>query len=396
MLTCSSTVDFLIACGFEVQAAPPALLSAKMDTGDDECLVLVNEETSHLIKARRLLMTKAIQELNMSAEDLPKYKPPPRLTEAGDHAAGRTPAANSNEFDPYKGQRYDAMSAAVGKSMGPDGNYVSPTEQQLEKLQSQQQKIESSMHNKPLLDREICASLPNTASSNSPAAVSATASNTSGQKSDGSLIASQFARQQQERRSRESQGFTTKAMRDLEMLKKKKIYSHAQLRIQFPDGTILEAKFLPKERISLVKKVIQEECLMRASAYDFDLYVAPPRRKLEEKETLEAQGLVPAAKVFLSWKGGAAPPKSAPVGTFLQSQLFREDAKPAYPSARALVDGEVQEPDAQQPTAKKTKPDKASREEEMVRRMMGQGGGLGGGAKKGGKPSSGKPKWFKS
>jgi hypothetical protein len=361
-----------------------------MDLGE-ECLVLVKEDTSHLVKARRLLMTKAIQDLNMRADDLPKYKPPPRLTDAGDHAAGRTPTISSGEFDPYKGQRYDAMAAAVGKSIGPDDNYVSPTEQQLNALQSQQKKLESSLHSKPLLDREICASLPNTA----PAA--AAASDTGGStntQSDGSMIASQFARQQQERRSKENQGFTTKAMRDLELLKKRKVYSHAQLRIQFPDGTVLEAKFLPKERFSVVKKVLREECFMDSS-HDFDLYVSPPRRKLDEKKTLEAEGLVPASKVFLSWKADACPPKTAPIGTFLKSSLFREDAKPTYPSARALVDGDkAPRSEDQQPTAKKTKSDKSSREQEMIARMMGKGGGLGGGSSKKG-DSGGKPKWFK-
>jgi len=418
------TVDVLIACGFQVQAAPPPLLSSqRMDTGE-ECLVLVQEDTSHLVKARRLLMTKAIQDLNMTADDLPKYKPPPpRLTNAGDHDVASddrittssslptTTAANGSEFDPYKGQRYDAMAAAVGKtSIGPERDYVSPTEQQLEALQSQQQKLERSVQ--PLMDRDICASLPNTttsSSSSSSAAAISTTTTTTNTKSDSSLIASAFAKQQLERSSREKQGFTTKAMRDLESLKKKKVYSHAQLRIQFPDGTVVEAKFMPKERIRVVKKVLREECLLlltgtndgvsSAASYDFDLYVAPPRRKLDDTQTLEAQGLVPAAKVFLSWKTGAAPPKMAPVGTFLKPHLFRDNgATPAYPSARALVESEQQQTDQQQqPTAKKTKSDKVSREQDMIRRMMGGGGGLGGGgsSKGGNKSGGGKPKWFK-
>lgn len=363
---------------------PPPPLSHQV--AGEECLILAkeNEHTQHLVKARRLLMTKAIEELGLKADELPKYKPPPRLTVA------EAPSGTSeNGFNPYKGHRYDAKSAAAGKKMGPDDDYISPTEQQLQALQAAQALLENSFH-KPILDREVLASLPN--STPAHAATDSTASeSTSGGPSDGAMLAKQFQQRDQERRQREEQGFTTKAMRDLEKLKKQKVYSHAQIRVQFSDGSALEAKFLPKEPISVIKAVVKESLVLASS--DFDLYVAPPRRKLNEAMTLEEQGLVPAAKIFLSWKVDCAPEKGSPVGSFLKPELFRPGGEPAYPSAKSVVPAEG---DAR--TAKKSKGvddgvSKPDREDELLRRMLGKGG-LGGKPKTVKPSDSGKPKWF--
>ena len=385
-------VEFLIACGFRLTEKPPPLLS-QIDTGE-ECLVLAqeNEDIQHLVKARRLLVTKAIQDLGMSSHDLPKFKNPPRLTEAGDHAVGRVPtgiASSSGEFDPYRGHRFDAKSAAVGKNLGPDGDYVSPTEQQLQALQTQQKQLESSMH-RPLVDRGIVASLP----SNTPSAVTMTSNvaPTVAGPSDGTLLANQFKKREQERRQREEGGFTTKAMRDLEKLKKQKVYSHAQLRVQFADGSSLEIKFLPKETIEVVHAVIKD-CLLCPEKLDFDLFVAPPRRKLKQGSTLEEEGLVPAAKVFLSWKPNFAPDKQVPVGTFLKPDLFREGTAPSYPSAASLVESQQATTLTATSSDNSVVPSASDLEETMLRRMMGQGRAL---AKSSNKDSKGgKPKWFK-
>jgi hypothetical protein len=386
-------VNFLIACGFQVITSPPSILS-QMGTGD-ECLVLSEEKecTPHLVKARRLLMTKAIEELNMKADELPKYKPPPRATKAkraesdGGSSSGSVSDPN---FDPYKVHRYDAKSAAAGQNLGPDGDYVSPTEQQLQALRSAQKVLENSFH-KPIVDREIVASLPN-ANPVIPISSDGSASdaNIAGP-SDGSLLAMQFQKREHDRRHREEQGFTTKAMRDLEKLKKQKVYSHVQLRIQFPDGSALEAKFLPKETIEVVKGIVKESFLV---PMDFDLYLAPPRRKLNDSSTLEEEGLVPAAKVFLSWKVDSAPVKGAPIGTFLKPELFREGGAPAYPLAKPVAFDDSQNRIAKKNKSAEDNDKKPNREEELLRKMLGKG--RRGEKSKDDKSRNGaKPAWFK-
>ena len=56
----------------------------------------------------------------------------------------------------------------------------------------------------------------------------------------GSMIAAQFQKQQEQRKQREEGGFTTKTMRELEKLKKQKVYSFCTLVLQFADGTVLQ------------------------------------------------------------------------------------------------------------------------------------------------------------
>ena len=383
-------VEILLASGFELNRAPPPLLSTSQS--GEECMVLPpeKEDTSLLVKVRRMLVTCAVNQLGMKAEELPKFKQPPRLTDPGDHAVGRKkPPASSGEFNPYQGQRYDAKSAAVGRNLGPDGNYESTTEKQLQQLQTQQAKLEKSLH-KPLADRELSAILPGANKT-----VTATDSMDVDGPSDGSLLATRMKQMEQERRQREEGGFTTKAMRDLQQLKKQKVYSHVQLRIQFPDGSSLEAKFLPKETVATVKEVILSAFVM--TAFDFELYVAPPRRQLEMGSTLESEGLVPAAKVFVSWKVNRAPTKAAPVGSFMKPELFRHQAGQAFPAAQSLLESKKAAP-KKKAASKEVK--KSSREEDMLKRMMGGKGGLGGSnrrnTKKDDKGSGGgKPKWFR-
>ena len=43
-----------------------------------------------------------------------------------------------------------------------------------------------------------------------------------------------------------------------------------------------------------------------AQSLEFDLYVAPPRRLLNDAKTLAEEELVPAAKIHVSWKAGGS------------------------------------------------------------------------------------------
>ena len=104
-------VEFFRACGFALQMQPPAI-----GHPHEQLLVLspVNEKQSHLLAARRLLHTRAVQDLQMKAEDLPALKAPaaapPPNSMAGSAAAASS--SNSNAFNVYAGHRYDAQSAS--------------------------------------------------------------------------------------------------------------------------------------------------------------------------------------------------------------------------------------------------------------------------------------------
>jgi hypothetical protein len=413
-------IDFLQACGFQYE-----------NEQELELVLLPEEEhTKHLINARRLLMTRAITDLGMSSDALPPYRPPPTLTSSTSSTTNATTGRSNADtatpaaaFNPYQGHRHDAKSAAVGANLGPDSNYVSATESQLQSLQRQQATLEAKLQ-QPLQDRAWIATLPVSALPATAAVSTVTAStsslpqqpqggnSTTKAPSDGALLAQRAKRQHEERMQRENGGMTTKAMRDLEKIKKQKVYTHCSLTIQFSDGCKLTGKFLPKETIATVIAAVNK-CLLGQQSRNFDLYVTPPRRLLPPKSTLTQEGLVPAAKIFVSWKDGSSPDKNSAVGSYLEPRLFGGEAATStssFPSAQPIVGSDrasssnsnSQDGEGGGKTEKKT-----SREEDLLKRMMGgKSGGLGGGSAakkpaskdpKDAKPpgAGGKPKWFK-
>lgn len=398
-------VEFLLACGFVRETPPPPLLSKGAEPleeflvlkDDDDSLMDDQERqakkeayTKHIVTARRLLLTRAVKDLHLKAEELPAYKPPPppvasnaNFTSQGDPSA---------TFDPFATQRYDGMSAAVGAQLTPDGTYESTTEKQLKTLQQKQKKLEQKMQT-DLRDREWVASHPN--SSGKPTAILQSSNDTGSGKGDAGLIGAQFARQQAAKKQREDGGFTTKSMRELEKLKKQKVYSHTQLALQFSDGTTLQGKFLPKENVGRVMEAMKE-CFLVAPTGPMELYITPPRKTLPSKSKLQDEGLVPAAKVFVK----VQLPDQRP---FLKPEIFQASPVSAFPSSQAVVSQKDDSKPAARP-AKAAKPAASAedKEEEMMRRMMGGGRRLGGGGANSGsggggskKPGSGKPKWFK-
>jgi hypothetical protein len=172
-----------------------------------------------------------------------------------------------------------------------------------------------------------------------------------------------------------------------------KVYSHAQIRINFPDGTHLHAKFLPTETISAVRAIIKSS-FKSNSQYDFELYVAPPRRLLNDNNSLEEEELVPAAKVHVSWKSNLG---NMPVGGFLRSELFdANNNASSFPEAKPIIP-EKKAPPSSSNSNVSNNDTSQSKEDLLMARMMGKG--LLGGKKKSsdasGDDKKGKPKWFK-
>ncbi|GAX27393.1 hypothetical protein FisN_23Hh148 [Fistulifera solaris] len=374
-------IEFLLACGFERSIAPAPLLN----TGSgDEQLVLKDDHQSRLLAARRILTMRAVQELGMKAEELPEYREPPVVNLTGG-------APSAAEFNPYVGHRFDAQSLAVGVDLGPDPNYISKTDSELQKLLEKQAKLEAQRQK---IDPEWRAFRPdesvNVSALASSPAETGSSSNVSGP-SDSSLLAERMKKQQQERLQREQGGFTTKAMRDLEKLKKEKVYSHVTLTVKFPDGYKLVGKFVPSDKIKLVLGSIQQHCLTIQN--DFDLYITPPRRLLLSTRTLKQEDLVPAAKVFVSWK------QSPPQAPYIEESLFEVLQPISFPESKPIVDeskGKSAGSSSDQGAAKATK-SAADRESALLSKMMGGAKSmLGSGTKKDPSSTSKKPKWFKS
>jgi len=273
--------------------------------------------------------------------------------------------------------------------------YVSPTQSQLDFLTAKKQNIEKSLDAKPF-DRELTAYSPTT-SAEATSQQEVPEMRSAGGKGDGALIAQRMKKLDEERKQRENAGFTTKAMRDLEKLKKQKLYKHSQLRIFFPDGYSLCCNFKPHETISIVKEVITSTFVKSVTHLpDFDLYITPPRQVLKIlNNTLLQEQLVPAARVFVSWKKDVNPKD------YIQSQYFKSStATFSVPDGKKLVNDDTGNNAKKRNTAS-GKDSSGTKEELLLRKMLGGKNVSNSAAQNSSKESNDdskknwKPKWFK-
>jgi len=97
----------------------------------------------------------------------------------------------------------------------------------------------------------------------------------------------------------------TRQMREAEEARKAAAYGHVPVRVEFPDGIIIQAFFpatsATQDLVSFVK-----EALIPEAASAFYLFTAPPKVELKDMPaTLYAAGLVPAARVHVGFRGSA-------------------------------------------------------------------------------------------
>eukprot|EP00591_Stephanopyxis_turris_P010493 CAMPEP_0195528756 /NCGR_PEP_ID=MMETSP0794_2-20130614/31045_1 /TAXON_ID=515487 /ORGANISM="Stephanopyxis turris, Strain CCMP 815" /LENGTH=564 /DNA_ID=CAMNT_0040659943 /DNA_START=402 /DNA_END=2096 /DNA_ORIENTATION=- len=383
-------VDFLLACGFSFAQPPPGVGGGNQKEMVE--LLPRNESQVKLKGARDMLHVRA-KELGVHQSDLPTIHIP---SSSCPSSRGRGDANIRTEFDPFKGHKFNTQAAALGanpNTVAPDGtSYVSNVEKQLNNLTKKAEQMEKSLQSVQV-DRMLYAMRPG----ESQASLSGDGDTVSGAggKSDGFLLAERMKRMEEERKKRENGGFTTKAMRDLEKMKKAKVYSHTQLRICFPDGCALSARFYPSEKVKHVKEVIRSALCTNDtddSGVDFDIYVTPPRRALIDSKTLVDEQLVPAAKVHVSWKTRKQPGVQGCNQPKIKPELFTSENKVA--GASKLF------PDVKSVSKEANKrsidgPSTITDEDDMVRRMMGKSAKGSLTRKKKSATGGGKPKWFK-
>jgi hypothetical protein len=381
----------LVACGFV----------ATKNSQNEEFLTLdaATEDTPLIIHARHVLTQVAVHQLQCPPDTLPVFQPPkPRVElQQTTDPAGFTTTKTSTGFNIYQGRRFDGQSAAVGTNLGPPEGWKSKTEQQLSQLQQQQAKIQEKLQ-RAAGGRDWIVLLPGQTGAGSAEAVSTTAvPSAMNSKEDVQLLAQHIQKQQQSRTQEASRGFSTKAMRDLEQLKKTNVYSHTQLAIQFPNAVVVKANFLPQETIQAVMDGLRQSVLIEnIDPPTFDLYITPPKQLLEPTKTLDEMGLVPAAKIYVSWRQqwqNSPPPimTSDSIAWFVRPALLRQSCNqrgPAMPKSIPVVstdDGNHNQDDDKKPaaassssssstnaTANKRQKSKAEKEANLLARMMGK------------------------
>lgn len=424
ILNAKGGLQVLLCCGFiqETSLGSNRLvlpLLAVNDNDDEEARR--NNILQRCITARRLLSTRCVQDLRLRSEELPKYRPPPpqvplaSLPTSEQTLSTTTVTPQPGFFNPYLPQRFDALSAAVGHNLGPDDNYQSKTEAEVQRLERQRHQLQAQTKQKGPIHRHWQATRPGQTTT-IPITDQNTTTSTGtfggtggvGGLSDMSLLAAKAMMQSHNNKEQQQQGFTTSAMRKLQKLQHAKVYDYTVLKFTFPNGETLQGYFYPDETIESVQQVVATECLVDATAR-FQLgNVAPPRSVLSDTTiTLEEAQLVPAAKVTIRWKHNQHTSDIRPE-LFLHSTTntgttgTTAAATMAFPTGNSVVASLQSGTAATATTAtttmtttNSTEQTAADREEALMRRMMGGKKPLGSGNGSGGsKPSTATPKWF--
>lgn len=396
-------VPVLQACGFALQSEA---------TEDFLVLSPENEKKLRLVQARKAIAEALTGKLRIPRSEVPPPPPAATLLDAAAHvlmpsiSSSTQPRAPSNapsNFDVYQPSRHDGQSAAVGTNLGPPKGWKSQTETQLEALQKTQNKIMQQSNRTNPVPRNWIATLPN---QQPPTQLVSTDDEQQMTSQDKELIAQHVKKQVQERQRQQAadnRGFTTKAMRDLEKLRKTKLYSHAVLAIQFPDGCILKGNFAPLTLMETVTQAVLEEALRPISSDVpiLELYTTPPRTVAPKDKTLQELQFVPAVKLFVSWKlptdqlkqqiqqsSSSSTTTELPLdnttspGWYLRQELFAQGTvtTPSLPQPVLLVDEHAKESSKEDEESKKatastkTKRAKMTKEEKeaaLLKRMMG-------------------------
>jgi len=251
-------------------------------TETDVFLKSGDEDEDNLYIALRHLENLAV-ELGFSHEEIEIMKRVP--SPGGSAIEQHTPTSS---FDPYQ-----TSVVKLGGELPVEPR--SRVQEELSRLKAKRDKIlaEAGI---PKRRKSFFKPLPGFNARSFPAANSASGN---APFSDQNLLLKAMKDQQEKQEKRGK--FSTQAMRDLETLKKSRIFTETLIRVQWPDKTILQAYFSPKESIKELSGMINE--ILRDELKDgFYLCVTPPLVRLQEEQTFEEAGLVPAALVYMHWK----------------------------------------------------------------------------------------------
>mmetsp|Transcript_31801 Transcript_31801/g.50768 ORF Transcript_31801/g.50768 Transcript_31801/m.50768 type:complete len:610 (-) Transcript_31801:222-2051(-) len=139
-------------------------------------------------------------------------------------------------------------------------------------------------------------------------------------------------------KQKQDENFRTKAMRDLEELRKSKVYQKTLIRVQFPDRSVFEGSFSPRETVSDLVGVLNQSILDQTLHSAYYLYISPPKTTLALETTFAASNLMPAALIYLGWNDKGACPGQNYLGyTSTSTVEYPQSLKIAQPDSSKSV-----------------------------------------------------------
>uniref|UniRef100_H3GCB5 UBX domain-containing protein n=1 Tax=Phytophthora ramorum TaxID=164328 RepID=H3GCB5_PHYRM len=162
------------------------------------------------------------------------------------------------------------------------------------------------------------------------------------ERSDAQVLISSLKSRREE--MEKTKNFRTQAMRELDELKRKKVFQTALIRVQFPDRAVMQASFHPNETIQDVMNHVTECLGDQYKGNKFYLYVTPPTQKLAATKTLAELNLIPAALSYLSWLEVPPQTDAAGVGFYFRSDLLMNENAESKESTDPLQKMEYPKP----------------------------------------------------
>ncbi|CAI5736578.1 unnamed protein product [Peronospora farinosa] len=145
----------------------------------------------------------------------------------------------------------------------------------------------------------------------------------SSERSDAQILISSLKARQVE--MEKTKNFRTRAMRELDELKRKRVFQTVLIRVQFPDRAVMQASFHPNETIQDVMDHVTKCLDDQYKASKFYLYVTPPTQRLAATKTLVELNLVPAALTYLSWLEVPPQAEVASVGFYFCGDVLADE-----------------------------------------------------------------------
>lgn len=148
------------------------------------------------------------------------------------------------------------------------------------------------------------------------------------------------AKRAAERRAKEDGPLTTKAVRDLAALKKKKVFPHVVIKFAFPDGVTLRATFAVWETLQDARAFLADYVVLD----DYEIYTSPPRTPLVDNHA-PLGVFAPAARLYVALPDAYLKPGITPDA--------HETAAPLPPSLQLADTPPVNNDDADAPPSKR-------------------------------------------
>jgi len=113
----------------------------------------------------------------------------------------------------------------------------------------------------------------------------------------------QLAAYAKNQRAQQGKHLMTKQMREAEQARKAASYGQVPVRVEFPEGTVLQASFPAVAPVGELHELIKVALLPEA-AKTFYLFTTPPKMELKDmSSSFYAADLVPAARVHVGFRG---------------------------------------------------------------------------------------------